>query len=146
MLFSMIARLISSLSIQVSVGRSKKTKQSKYKLCVLSPLMHGVVNYPRKCAGGRLRKKVSINISKFPFCPDDCVLYRFVAFRLSVAVGRFHTSGFPCLSLYTLRRVARALPPIHRLQWEDSLLRVNFMPIHGQRMWRASPKKGELRF
>ena len=53
-----------------------------------------------KCAGGRLRKKVSINISKFPFCPDDCVLYRFVAFRLSVAVGRFHTSGFPLL-IYT---------------------------------------------
>lgn len=109
-------------------------------------MMHGVVDYPRKCAGGRLRKMVSTNNSKCPFCPDDCVLYRFVAFRLSVAVGMFHTSGFPCLSLYTLRRVARALPPIHRLQWEDSLLRVNFMPIHGQRMWRASPKKGELRF
>ena len=33
------------------------------------------------------------------------------------------------------------LLPIHRLRFEDSPLRVIFVPIHGQRMWRAFPKK-----
>lgn len=40
------------------------------------------------------------------------------------------------LLIYTLAAPS-ALLPIHQLQWEDSPLRVNFMPIYGQRMWRS---------
>lgn len=42
------------------------------------------------------------------------------------------------LLIYTLAAPS-ALLPIHQLQWEDSPLRVNFMPIYGQRMWRSTP-------
>lgn len=42
--------------------------------------------------------------------------------------------------IYTLAAPS-ALLPIHQLQWEDSPLRVNFMPIYGQRMWRSPPSR-----
>lgn len=49
--------------------------------------------------------------------------------------------GFHCSDFYTVGRLPQRLLPIHQLHSEDSPLRGNFVPIHGPRMWRASPNK-----
>lgn len=80
--------------------------------------------------------------------PKEKKAIKGIPFRLCSSVGICllwisHQRLPLSLLIYTLAGPS-ALLPIHQLQWEDSPLRVNFMPIYGQRMWRSPPPPSPL--
>lgn len=105
-----------------------------------SPLVRTVSIIHEKSRSFEERNKYA-NKSEFLFGPDT-VKVRLVALQLFGYLllwisHQWHPSS-PFIYTWSGRS---SLLPIHHLQWEDSPLRINFMPIHGQRMWRASPNK-----